>query len=62
MPALIDGAPNGLANGTTKKPKLSKNQMRRAKRKESKHKEQGSRESSVVTEVEHEEQKVVSIS
>lgn len=55
MTTLINEASNGLANGTTmKKPKMSKNQMRRAKKKESKVKERESREGSVVTELEHE--------
>ncbi|KAI9784085.1 MAG: hypothetical protein M1816_001057 [Peltula sp. TS41687] len=56
MTTLVDGASNGLANGTTsKKSKMTKNQMRRAKKKESKTKERESREGSVMTESEQEQ-------
>lgn len=55
MTALADGTSTGLVNGaTTKMAKMSKNQMRRAKKKENKAKERESREGSVITVSEHE--------
>lgn len=56
MPALVE-RPHGASDGTSKKPKLSKNQMRRAKRKESRTRERESRDGSVVTDSEHEGQR-----
>lgn len=50
MPALVDSTMDVAPKPAEKKPKMTKNQLRRAKKKEHKALERESRESSVATE------------
>lgn len=54
MSGSVDGATDAPANGVTTKAKMTKNQMRRAKKKEDRARERASRDTSVVTESENE--------
>ena len=60
MASAVEEGPmvSALPNGATKKPKMTKNQMRRAKRKESKAKDHLTRETSAVAESTPDEQDV----